>query len=71
MQQGKNGIGIELNQEYAPIIMRRLNCRAKIEKNTYTNGQGDILKFITLDKTEIKYEKKKPKTPPEGQATLK
>jgi len=70
MQQGKNGIGIELNPDYSPIIMRRLNCRAKLKKNTFTNGQGDTLKFITLDGSEIKYKKKPPKPIQKGQATL-
>jgi len=59
MNQGKNGIGIELNPAYASMIMRRLNCRTKIGFNKFQNGQGDVLEFVTLDGSEIKYEKKK------------
>jgi|GEM_PF-625622 len=58
MRQRKNGIGIELNPEYASMIMRRLNCRTRVGFNTFQNGQGDVLKFVTLDGSEVKYKKK-------------
>ena len=62
---GLNGEGIELQPNYANLIMRRLNCKTKIARNKFSNPIS-TLEFIS--EKEILYEPKKMKIYDEKQA---
>ncbi len=50
---GLKGIGIELNPEYASMILRRLRCRKKTAPNTWSNAKNSI-KFVCSKEIEYK-----------------
>jgi hypothetical protein len=64
---GVNGIGVELNSEYASMILRRLNCKSRRKRNVFVNLR-DRVEFVS--EKDICYKRRKKRVRDESQSTL-